>query len=254
MRKHAFSHRNAVVLFIVVLMQAGGLFLAARQAANEDASVKSRLEAKFMREGLLIGNDIQVIVENKTVRLTGTVRTLAQKEQAGRDARLVGKGYEIENNLALAEAGLSPQQIADAINAAIEKSPSYFIFDYVSVGVTEQGMVTLKGWTFYPWSADDFVKLVQAQPGVQRVSNQIKRVLETDGDQALRLQVARLIYALPQTTFSRMNGPVHIIVNNGVVTLVGTVDKKSDGDDYERLVRINTGAYNVVNELQVRRK
>jgi hypothetical protein len=38
------------------------------------------------------------------------------------------------------------------------------------------------------------------------------------------------------------------------VTLGGTVDREADIDGFERLVRFNTAAINVVNGLQVRRK
>jgi osmotically-inducible protein OsmY len=255
MKARGFSPRKNLVSLAIALLVAGTAWPAAGQDKSADAAVKSRIEAKFKEQGLLIGNDIQVEVENKTVTLRGTARNLFQKEEAARSARATAKGYKLVNEIALPDAGLSAQQIAEAVMAAIEKSPSYYIFDYVGVGVTEQGTVTLKGWTFYPWSATEFVKLTQSQPGVQNVVNEIRRVVTTDADQALRLRVAQLIYTRPKTmTFSRMNGDVHIIVNNGVVTLGGTVERESDIDGFERLVRFNTAAVNVVNGLQVKKK
>jgi osmotically-inducible protein OsmY len=222
---------------------------------DQNAAAKARIEQKFKEEGLLLGSDIRVTVENKTVTLTGTARTLAVKEQAGREAQAAAKGFKLVNDIALADSGLSPQQIAEGIMTAIDASPSYYIFDYVGVGVGTDGVATLKGWTYYPASATEFVKLAQAQPGARKVVNEIRRIMVTDADQALRLQVARLIYTRPtMMSFSRMNGPVHILVNNGVVTLGGFVDKESDVDGFERLVRFNTGALNVVNALQVRKK
>lgn len=244
-----------LVSFFTALTLAGGMALAAGQANDSTEAVKNRVVEKFKQSGLLVGNDIQVAVENKTITLTGTVRNLALKEQAGREALSVAKGFKLANNIALAAADVSPQQIADAVMAAVEKSPSYFIFDYVGVSVTGDGAVTLKGWTTYPWSVTDLVKLAQAQPGVQKVKDEVRRILSVDADQALRLAVARLIYTRPKTSsFSRMNGPVHILVNNGVVTLGGTVDREADVDGFERLVRFNTNAVNVVNALQVRKK
>jgi osmotically-inducible protein OsmY len=244
-----------LVAYFAALTLAGGMALAAGQANDSPEAVKNRVVEKFKQSGLLVGNDIQVAVENKTITLTGTVRNLALKEQAGREALSVAKGFKLANNIALAETGLSIQQIAEAVMAAIEKSPSYYIFDYVGVSVTDDGAVTLKGWTTYPWSATDLVKLAQAQPGVQKVTNEIRRILSTDADQALRLVVARLIYTRPKTSsFSRMSGSVHILVNNGVVTLGGTVDREADIEGFERLVRFNTNAVNVVNALQVRKE
>jgi osmotically-inducible protein OsmY len=246
---------GAVVLSVALLGLTGAASPASGQGQSAEAAVKGRIEQKFQKDGLLVGNDIQVAVENQTVVLSGTVRTLAQKEQAEKDARNEAKGYRVSNDLALAQADLTPQQIAEAIMGAIEKSSDYGIFDYVGLGVTEQGVVTLKGWTYYPSSAEEFVRIAKSQPGVEKVDNEIRRPLTTDADRALRLQVARLIYIHPRiSSFARMNGPIHIIVNNGVVTLGGTVEREADIDGFERLVRSNTGAINVINALQVKRK
>lgn len=245
---------SALVPVIAVLVLAGAVALAAQDKDSPQA-VQGRVMEKFKQTGLLLGNDIQVAVAEKTVTLTGTVRNLFQKEQAGREAEGAAKGFKVENNIALAASELSPQQIAEAVMAAIERNPSYFIFDYVGLAVTPDGTVTLKGWTIYPWSATDLIKAAKSQPGVQKVTSEIGRILSSDSDQNLRLQVARLIYLRPTgPSFSRMNGPVHILVQNSVVTLGGTVQKESDIDAFERLVRFNTAAANVYNFLRLGKK
>lgn len=246
---------GAVAGLLMVAVLAAGPLPAAPQDKNPDAAVKDRVEGKFKEQGLLLGNDIQVTVENKTITLSGTARTLFQKEEAGRAARSAAKGYKIVNDIVLAAADLTPQQIADAVLAAIDRSSSYYIYDYVGVAVTAGGVVTLKGWSSYPWSGTEFVKLAQSQPGVQKVVNEVQRVVILDADRNLRTQVAILIYTRPSGPgFMRQNGPVHILVNNGVVTLGGFVDKEADIDGFERLVRFNTGALNVINGLQLRKK
>ncbi|HVP90182.1 MAG TPA: BON domain-containing protein [Terriglobales bacterium] len=222
---------------------------------DKDAEAKARVEQSFKESGLLIGNDIQVVVGKNAIALTGTVRTLAEKEKAGHDAAAAAKGYKVVNSLALAESGRSAREIGDAVMSAIEKSPSYFIYDLVGPDVTPTGEVTLKGWTSYPWSATEFVKLAQAQPGVTKVRNDIQRLLMGDADRNLRTFVAQLIYTRPTgPSFPRSTGAVHIVVINGVVTLGGTVEKQADAESYERLIRLNTGALNVNNGLRVRQK
>lgn len=250
----AMKKTSVLVSVISVLALAGAAVLAA-QDKDSPPAVQGRVVEKFKQTGLLLGNEIQVAVAEKTVTLTGTVRNLFQKEEAGRQAKGAAKGFKVQNEIALAPSALSPQQIAEAIMAGIENSPSYFIFDYVGLSVTPEGVVKLKGWTIYPWSANDLVKIAQSQPGVQKVESDIQRILSSDSDQALRLSVARLIYLRPTgPSFSRMNGPVHILVQNNVVTLGGTVEKQSDIDAFERLVRYNTGAANVYNFLSLRKK
>jgi osmotically-inducible protein OsmY len=255
MKARNITGTMVLVSLIIVLALAWQPFAAAGQDQNADAAVKSRIEGKFKEQGLLLGSDIQVTVENKTVTLTGPARNLFHKEEAGRVARASAKGYKIVNTITLPASDLSPQQIAEGIMAAIEKSSSYFIFDYAGVAVTPDGAVTLKGWTSYPWSATEFVKLAETQPGVHKVVNEIQRIVITDIDRALRLQVAQLIYFRPSGPgFTRMNGPVHILVNNSIVTLGGTVDKEADIQGFERLIRFNTGALNVINGLQLKKK
>ncbi len=237
----------------LAFVMAAGTAVAAGQ--DKDADAKARVEQKFKESGLLVGNDILVAVGANAVTLTGTVRTLAEKEKAGQDAAAAAKGYKVVNNLALAEAGLSAREIGDAVMAAIEKSPSYFIYDLVGPDVTAASEVTLKGWTSFPWSATEFVKLAQAQPGVTKVRNDIQRLLMDDADRNLRTLVAQLIYTRPTgPNFQRSTGRVHIVVLNGVVTLGGTVEKQGDAESYERLVRLNTGALNVNNGLRVQQK
>jgi osmotically-inducible protein OsmY len=249
------SMAGVVAGLLIMAVLAAGPLPAAPQDKNPDAAVKDRVEGKFKEQGLLLGNDIQVSVENKTVTLSGTARTLLQKEDAGRAARSAAKGYKIVNDIVLAAVDLTPQQIADGVMAAIDRSPSYYIFDYVGLAVTAGGVVTLKGWGSYPWSATEFVKLAQSQPGVQKVVNEIQRTILMDADRTLRLQVAVLIYTRPTGAgFTRQNGAVHILVNNAVVTLGGFVDTEADIQGFERLVRLSTGALNVINGLQLRKK
>jgi len=254
MRPMTMTSKAISVALTVALALAGAAILSAQDKDSPQA-VQGRVMEKFKQTGLLLGNDIQVAVSEKTITLTGTVRNLFQKEEAGREAKSAAKGFKIENTIALVPSELSPQQIAEAVMAAIERSPSYFIFDYVGLSVTPERAVSLKGWTTYPWSATDLVKVAQSQPGVQKVENEIQRILSVDSDQALRLQVARLIYIRPTgPSFSRMNGPVHILVQNNVVTLGGAVEKEADIGGFERLVRYNTAASNVINFLRLGKK
>jgi osmotically-inducible protein OsmY len=255
MRKILSWGKRALAGTAVVLVMAGSPIPARGQNPGADEAVKGRIEQRFMKEGLLVGNDIRVTVENRTVTLNGTVGTLLQVEQAGKDAVSEAKGFKIVNRLGVARTDLPIRQIAEHIMEAIEKSPDYYIFDYVGVGLDGAGVATLKGWTYYPWSAEEFVKIAESQPGVTKIKNEITRLMSTGSDTALRFQVARLIYTRPLTSsFTRMTGPVHIIVDNSVVTLAGTVNSKSDRESYEQLVRSNTGALNVVNALRVKEK
>lgn len=249
------SGRRCLAGLTVVLLLAGGLALAVAQDKNPDAAVQAKIEAKHKQHGLLVGNDVRVAVANQTVTLSGTVRTLAQKEAAEKDAKSAAKKYKIVNDLVLAPTDRSSREIGEAIMSGIEQSRSYAIYDYVGLGVTDKGEVTLKGWVYYPWHAAEFVKIAKSQPGVTSVEDETT-ILQTTGlDESLRYNIARLFYTRPNILpFSRMTGAIHVAVFNAVVTLGGWVEKESDIAGYEQIIRANFGGLTINNMLRARKK
>ncbi len=241
----------AAALFLVI-----GLALAwgaPPQGTPADQKVKQDVEKRLQKHGIPTGVDVQVAVEGGTITLTGTVANLAIRNQAGRDAASAGKKYKVVNDLVVPKSDLTPQQIGQAIADALWKSDSFGIFDWVGLTVSPTGVVTLRGWVYLTFHADAFVKIAESQPGVTEVVNELRPVMRLEPDNTIRLQAAILIYRTPrQASFSRMTGPVHILVDNAVVTLVGYVDKEADIRGYESLIRTGTAAVNIINELRVK--
>jgi hyperosmotically inducible periplasmic protein len=104
-----------------------------------------------------------------------------------------------------------------------------------------------------PWKKSDIEKIVQKAPGVTSVADQIKVLPLSDFDKRLRIQIARSIYGDPVFLQYRNMAlpPIHIVVENGHVTLTGWVN-----NDLEKQVagmRANTSMSfgTVVNNLQV---
>ena len=249
-RKYRGRLAAAAVFLVIGLAMAWG---APPQGTAADQKVKQDIEKRLQKHGIPTGVDVQIAVEGRTITLTGTVANLAIRNQAGRDAAAAGKKYKIVNNLAVPKSDFTPQQIGLAIAASLWKSESYGIFDWVGLTVSPEGVVTLKGWVYLTFHADEFIKIAESQPGVTKVVNELQPVMRLEPDNTIRLQAAVLIYRSPrQATFSRMTGPVHILVENAVVTLVGSVENEGDVRGYESLIRSNTGAVNVINELRVK--
>lgn len=116
------------------------------------------------------------------------------------------------------------RQIAEAVRHQIAMYPYYGIFDDVSFTVV-QGQVILTGDVVQPVQKSDLGRLVQKVPGVTSLTNNIQVLPLSDFDNRLRMQIARAVYGNP--VLSRYANepvpPIHIIVNNGHVTLAGTV-------------------------------
>src|SRR6266704_2794840 len=163
-----------------------------------------------------------------------------------------GKGVLVQNNLSVADAGKSDDQLAQAVSHALRMYPRYDIFDWVE-GTVQNGVVTLTGAVREPFRKDDYEKVVAEIPGVKRVDNELRVLpLSTFDDQA-RWAASRAIYRDPMFTAYAIqaNPPIHIIVENGKVTLKGVVANPMDKQVAEAKVRTNVMAFDVINDLQV---
>jgi osmotically-inducible protein OsmY len=254
MCKH-FSTRTRVVGIVLVFFLAALARFAEGSPQDKNLSaIQKAVEQQLQKHRLLAGNAIQVNVGNGAIILTGTVQTLAQKTQAGRDAAAVKGHFSVENNLTLVKSDLTPEQVADEIETALDKSSFYSIFDWCEFRVDPEGVVTLMGWV-HLGRGDDYTKLAEAQPGVTKVLNELRHIMTVETDSALRRKVAHEIYRRSMAkNYAHQTGPVHILVENGVVTLLGTVSSEGDIASNISLVRSSTTANEVVNKLKVKSK
>lgn len=108
--------------------------------------------------------------------------------------------------------------------------PHYTIFDTISARIDGEGIVTLTGKVTMPYKREELGKRVGTVNGVKQVNNQIDVLPASKSDDELREGIARAIYDNP--TFrpyaSRVNPPIHVIVERGRVTLEGTVQDESE--------------------------
>src|ERR1041384_3339677 len=130
--------------------------------------------------------------------------------------------------------------------------PYYGVFDDLAFRVNGS-TVTLLGNVTRPTLKSDAENVVKGIEGVEKVNNQIQVLPLSPMDDQIRVAEFRAIsgqapldrYALQAVP------PIHIIVDNGKVTLIGTVANQGDKDMAN--VRANTvpGVFSVTNNLQV---
>jgi hyperosmotically inducible protein len=118
----------------------------------------------------------------------------------------------------------SDTQIAARVTHEIRMYPRYSIWDDVNFQVAN-GQVVLSGEVNEPYKKSDIANIVKRVPGVTSVTNDLKVAPLSNFDNRLRIQVARAIYGDPSFTLYGMQAqpPIHILVNNGHVTLTGVV-------------------------------
>jgi hyperosmotically inducible protein len=120
-------------------------------------------------------------------------------------------------------------EIARQVRHEILMYPRYTLWDDINFRVANGG-VELLGAVSQPFKKDDLGRIVQRVPGVTSVTNELKVLPLSPNDDRLRLQVARAIYgdsALFRYRFMAVP-PIHIIVDNGHVTLTGTVGSEME--------------------------
>lgn len=143
--------------------------------------------------------------------------------------------------------------IANRVHHVVLSYPYYYIWDQVGIYVRD-GHVELTGAVTEPFKKADLGRLVARAPGVTGVTNEIKVLPPSPMDEHLRRQVARAIFAYPPLT-RYAAGPlpsIHIVVDNGHVTLSGTV--ATENDKQLAGIRANGAGLNfgqVVNNLEV---
>lgn len=118
----------------------------------------------------------------------------------------------------------SDADLARRVTHEIRMYPYYSIWDDLSFRVAN-GQVELLGAVNQPFKKSDIERIVRRVPGVAGVTDQIRVLPLSPNDDRLRLQVARAIYGDPAFTRYAMMAlpPVHILVENGHVTLDGVV-------------------------------
>ena len=120
-------------------------------------------------------------------------------------------------------------QLFRDVSRQVLRYPHFTVFDNIQADVNE-GVVTLTGKVTMPYKSTDIEKQVAKLAGVTQVVNRIEVLPVSQFDDELRFRIARAIYG--NATFwgygSRVNPPIHVIVEHGRVTLEGVVNNNVD--------------------------
>lgn len=167
-----------------------------------------------------------------------------------KQAALAGALAVLVSSPAHAQGVRSDTQIFGDIVSQVVTYPRYTVFDNIS-GSIDHGVVTLTGEVTLPAKATDIARRVARVPGVITVRNEIQSLPVSFFDDDLRYRIARAIYGNPDFwRYAAMrNPPIHIVVDNGHVTLTGVVSS-----NVERVLAGNLansfGAFSVDNRLR----
>ena len=247
-------HAKAALLTLIFILGIGSVPGRAQQSHPRlsDAMIRTLVEHRLMDQMVLRNDNIQVLVRDGAVTLEGTVRNVAEKKRAERVALGIDDVSSVRNELFIETTDRSDQQIADDLASEIRGFVFYDVFDWIE-GDVRNGLVTLQGWVREPWRKNDYQSLAERIVGVRGVDNLIEVLPASAYDDQLRISAARSIYGDPRFAryASRTLPPLHIIVDNGRVTLEGVVGSQLERRLAESIVRLGVMAQDVENHLRV---
>ena len=141
-------------------------------------------------------------------------------------------------------------QVFQDVSQQVLRYPQFTIFDSINAQV-DDGVVTLSGKVTMPYKRNDIEKRIARVSGVRQVNNEITVLPVSMFDDELRFRIARAIYG--NSNFwrygSMVNPPIHIIVENGRVTLEGVVNSNIDRM-LARSIASSFDAFEVTNNLK----
>jgi hypothetical protein len=162
------------------------------------------------------------------------------------------------------------------VQRTLARLPYYGVFDFLAFGV-DRGTVTVTGYAYRGNLKTDVANAVKRVPGVDELANQIEVLPASQHDDRIRWSAFYNIYTddflsryapggatsarYDALSFARFPGmqpfgmyPIHIIVKNGRITLLGIVDHETDRTLAGVRAREVTGVFGVANDLIVSQK
>ena len=150
-------------------------------------------------------------------------------------------------------ASTSTPSIPEQVRHDLVMLPFYNVFDNFTYQVNGS-TVTLGGQVTFPTLKSQAEAVVKTIPGVTAVKNDIQVLPLSRFDNQIRWAELRAIYG--NSALFRYNlvpiPPIHIVVDNGNVTLDGVVANKMDKDIAGIAANSVPNVFSVTNNLQVR--
>ena len=148
--------------------------------------------------------------------------------------------------------GRSADRITREVRHELVMLPYYGVFDNLAYRV-DGNTVTLLGQVTRPTLKSDAGNVVKNIEGVEKVDNQIQVLPNSPMDDRIRIAEYRSIYGQPGLDRYALQAvpPIHIIVDNGKVTLEGVVSTQADKDMANIRANGVPGVFSVTNNLRV---
>ena len=215
--------------------------------SQTDSEIRKAVKDAFFYDPRIVSFDIQADVKDGTVILSGVVDNLEARKAAEKDARNTMGVTRVINAIKVRPAAIpTNQELETKVSGALFKDPymERFDLDVDAVG----GTVYLFGRVDTSWEKNRATIIAQSVKGVVNVVNNIdfEHQWVWRPDWEIRDNVKDLLSWNPFVDGSDIN----VTVDNGIVTLTGTVATYSERQSAE-INAYEAGAKDVDNDLAV---
>ena len=246
MRKRVFAITTVALL---VLLSMTALAATGRYDQQIQQAVSQKIhDAKQLQ-------NVQASVEDGIVTLSGSVNLFQDKLDAARKVKKLANVSGVRNQIAVAGENVPDGQLQQKLAKKLAYDRVGYrdnAFNHFAIGVKD-GVVTVKGATVNDVARDSALAVVQRTSGVKDVVSEVKVLPTSIFDDELRLRTARAIYrdsVLGRYATDPVD-PIRIVVDNGHVTLYGTVQSEMDKNIAGLRANGVFGAFSVENKLAV---
>jgi hyperosmotically inducible periplasmic protein len=245
--------KRIIALGTLTLLVLLSMSAMAETTGRYDTQIQQAVGEKFHESRQL--QNVKSSVEDGIVTLTGSVSLYQDKLDAAKKAKKISNVTGVRNDIAVAGENVPDAQLQQKLAKKLAYDRVGYrdnAFNYIAVAVKD-GVVTLSGDTYWDVPRDSAMSIVARMPGVKDVVNDVKVLPTSIFDDSIRRRTARAIYG--DSVLGRYGidpaDPIRIIVDNGHVTLYGTVQSTMDKNIAGIRASAVPGAFSVENKLVV---
>ncbi len=241
----AGMHKEVRTFFVVLLLA----LAAVSGAAPNDAELTRNISRQL--SNLDYGSRRPVVsVKDGVVTISGMVDSLWLKEQTiGRVLKVPGV-TSVMSDLMITKAE-SDAKLAEQVVDKVTHYDLFTVYDDFQ-GRVRDGVVYLAGAVTEDKKINDIRERIAKIKGVQDIQNRVIVLPANQSDDRLRLAIVNAIYRQPEfERYSMANPPIHVIVNNGHVTLTGVVSSEIDKRKAHEAAAFVNGILQLDDRIQV---
>jgi len=240
----------AVTVALLVLLSMTAM---AASTGRYDRQIQQAVSQKIQKAKQL--QNVSSSVEDGIVILKGTASLYQDKIEAANRIKKIENVSGVRNDIVVAGENVPDSQLQQKLAKKLAYNRvGYFdnAFNYIAVAVND-GVVTLTGAAYWDVSSNDAMAIVASTPGVKDVVNDVTTLPTSTFDDSIRIRAARAIYRDSELGRYATDpaAPIRIVVDNGHVTLYGTVQSAMDKTIAGMRAGSVPGAFSVDNKLVV---